>query len=173
MSNSSSTDEPKQRYIEIELTRRTRTETSGQAGTETTISSYNTNSAYGAEQADQVRSTPALVWGNGQNGNSVLRDKTTINAVVTNAVFPKVKFADKLTQLSYSTERKSICQYVIKRCNLQPEVIEAEWWRLHQRYVGQIFSRLRNDRNTAMKGAVLGKCETFWYLYRSITGVIY
>ena len=164
---------PQQRYLEFDECRRTGTEMSGRTTTETTISSINTNSAYGAEQADQVRSTPALVWGNGQNGNSVLRDKTTINAVVTNAVFPKVKFADKLTQLSYSTERKSICQYIIKRCNLQPEVIEAEWWRLHQRYVGQIFSRLRNDRNTAMKGAVLGKCETFLYLYRSITGVIY
>ena len=173
MSNSSSNKVPQQRYLEFDECRRTGTEMSGRTTTETTISSINTNSAYGAEQADQVRSTPALVWGNGQNGNSVLRDKTTINAVVTNAVFPKVKFADKLTQLSYSTERKSICQYVIKRCNLQPEVIEAEWWRLHQRYVGQIFSRLQNDRNTAMKGAVLGKCETFWYHYRSITGVIY
>ena len=164
---------PRQRYLEFDECRRTGTEMSGQTATETTISSYNTNSAFGEEQADQVRSTPALVWCNGQNGNSASRDKTTINAVVTVTVFPKVKFADKLTQLSYSTERKSICQYVIKRCNLQPEVIEAEWWRLHQRYVGHIFSRLRNDRNTTMKGAMLGKCETFLYLYRSITGVIY
>ena len=111
----------------------------------------------GNEQADQTQSAPGLVWCLHRDAKSGSIDQTAINAVVTMTVFPKVKFVDKDSELSYSKDKETICQFVIQRCNLQPEVIEAEWWRLARGFVGQTMNRLRNDRNTAMKGAALGK----------------
>ena len=110
-------------------------------------------------QADRHESTPANVWYVQHDAIPGSGDQTTVNAVVTGNVFPKVKFVDKDTELMYSTDTKSICQFVIGRCNLQPEVNEAQWWRTVHTYVGQTISRLRNDRNTAMKWAMLGKLQ--------------
>jgi hypothetical protein len=108
-------------------------------------------------QADLHESTPGTVWCLQHDVIPGSGDQTTVNAVVTGNVFPKVKFVDKDTELMYSTDKKSICQYIIRRCNLQPEVNEAQWWRSVHKYVGQTINRLRNDRNTAMKCAMLGK----------------
>jgi hypothetical protein len=44
-------------------------------------------------------------------------DQTTVNLVVTKMVFPKIKFVDRDTQLMFSHEKISICQYVIRRCS--------------------------------------------------------
>jgi hypothetical protein len=84
-------------------------------------------------------------------------DQTTVNLVVTDTVFPKVKFVDRDTDLVFSNERRSICQFVIGRCNLNANISLNEWWKHTQKYVAQTINRLRNDRNTAMKWAVLGK----------------
>ena len=108
-------------------------------------------------QADRHQSTPGHVWCVNHDALPGLGDQTTVNAVVTGNVFPKVKFVDKDTELLYSTDTKSICQFVIGRCNLQPEVEEGQWWRSVHKYLGQTISRLQNDRNTAMKWAMLGK----------------
>ena len=121
--------------------------------------SNNGTSTGNGELADQDRSAPGLVWCHNRNVNSASVDQTAINAVVTGSVFPKVKIVDKESQLSYSADKKTICQFVITRCNLQPDVIEAEWWRSAQNYVNQTINRLRNDRNTAMKGAMIGKLQ--------------
>ena len=85
-------------------------------------------------------------------------DQTIINTVVSAEIFPKVKFVDRDSQLSYNTEKRSICQFVIAKCNLQEAVIKEMWWRSAQKYVGKTINRLRNDRNTAMKKAFLGQC---------------
>ena len=121
--------------------------------TTTTISTSNSD----PRQADRHESAPANVWCVQHNVIPGSGDQTTVNAVVTGNVFPKVKFVDKDTELMYSTDKKSICEFVIGRCNLQPEVNKAQWWRSVHKYVGQTISRLRNDRNTAMKWAMLGK----------------
>jgi hypothetical protein len=84
-------------------------------------------------------------------------DITTVNLAVTEAVFPKVKFVDRDTQLVFSNEKNSVCQFVITRCNLHTNVAPNEWWKHTQKYVNQTINRLRNDRNTAMKWATLGK----------------
>jgi hypothetical protein len=35
-----------------------------------------------------------------------------------------------------------------------------DWWKQVQKYVAQTITRLQNDRNTAMKWAVLGNCHS-------------
>jgi hypothetical protein len=82
-------------------------------------------------------------------------DQTTVNLVVTEMVFPKIKFVDQDTQLMFSHEKKSICQYVIWRCNLHSDI--SNWWKHVHKFVSQAINRPRNDRNTAMKWAILGK----------------
>jgi hypothetical protein len=84
-------------------------------------------------------------------------DQTTVNLVVTEMVSPKIKFVDRDTQLMFSHEKKSICQYVIPRCNSHSDISLPNWWKHVHKFVSQAINRLRNDRNTAMKWATLGK----------------
>lgn len=84
-------------------------------------------------------------------------DQTTVNLVVTEKVFPKIKFVDRDTQMMFSYDKHSICQYVIRRCNLHADISLPNWWKHVQKFVSQAINRLRNDRNTAMKWAMLGK----------------
>jgi hypothetical protein len=87
-------------------------------------------------------------------------DRTTVNLVVTAQVFPKVKFVDRDTDLAFTDNKKSICQFVISHCNLHADIIRTDWWKQVQKYVAQTINRLQNDRNTAMKWAVLGNCHS-------------
>jgi hypothetical protein len=84
-------------------------------------------------------------------------DQTTVNLVVTERVFPKIKFVDRDTQLMFSNDKHSICQFVIRRCNVHSDISLPNWWKHVQKFVSQAINRLRNDRNTAMKWATLGK----------------
>jgi hypothetical protein len=84
-------------------------------------------------------------------------DQTTVNLVVTKKVFPKIKFVDRDTQLMFSHEKNSICQYVICCCNLHSDISLPNWWKHVHKFVSQAINRLCNDRNTAMKWATLGK----------------
>jgi hypothetical protein len=88
-------------------------------------------------------------------------DQTTVTLVVSERVFPKVKFVDRDIDLMFSTEQRSICQFVIGRCNLQTDISLPNWWKQVHKYVSQTINRLRNDRNTAMKWAALGKMLLF------------
>ncbi len=111
-----------------------------------------------SEIAGNQRSAPSQIWCGSHEIMPTTGDQTTINTVVSAEIFPKVKFVDRDSQLSYNTEKRSICQFVIAKCNLQEAVIKEMWWRSAQKYVGKTINRLRNDRNTAMKKAFLGEC---------------
>jgi hypothetical protein len=84
-------------------------------------------------------------------------DQTTVNLMVTEMDSPKIKFVDRDPQLMFSHEKKSICQYVIRRCNLYSDISLPKWWKRVHKFVSQAINRLRNDRNTAMKWATPGK----------------
>jgi hypothetical protein len=121
------------------------------------------SSAYTDDQeeddTDTSRSKPSHVWcANHAVTPESMGDRTTVNLVVTAQVFPKVKFVDRDTDLAFTEDKKSICQFVISRCNLHADIIITDWWKQVQKYVAQTINRLRNDRNTAMKWAVLGNC---------------
>ena len=111
------------------------------------------------EDENENGSKPSNVWCKSHELTTITStaDKTTVNLVVTEQVFPNVKFVDKDTDLVFSMEKKSICQFVIGLCNLHADVSLPHWWKPAQKYVSQTINRLRNDRNTAMKWAVLGK----------------
>jgi hypothetical protein len=110
------------------------------------------------EDATETGSKPKHVWlGEHTLADFSRREQTTVNLVVTDAVFPKMKFVDRDTQLVFSNETDSVCQFVISRCNLHTDISPHEWWKHTQKYVNQTINRLRNDRNTAMKWATLGK----------------
>ena len=98
------------------------------------------------------RSKPSNIWcAYHEVTPATTGDETVVNSVVTEKVFSKVKFVDRDTDLVYSFEKKSICQFVISKCHLQANVKKDEWWRTARKYVAQTLNRLRNDRNTAMK----------------------
>jgi hypothetical protein len=120
------------------------------------------SSLEGSEQHDEedteIRSKPNHVWLEQHRLTGIsTRDITTVNLVVTKAVFPKMKFVDRDTQLVFSNEKNSVYQFVISRCNLHTNISPNEWWKHTQKYVNQTINRLRNDQNTAMKWATLGK----------------
>ena len=113
------------------------------------------------EEEEDDSSKPSKIWCRGDASMTVTsrEDKTTVNLVVTDQVFPKVKFVDRETQLMFSSEQTSICQFVIGLCNLHTDISQPHWWKPAQKYVSQTINRLRNDRNTAMKWATLGKLQ--------------
>ena len=125
----------------------------------------NKSSAYTDDQeeddTDASRSKPSHVWcGNHALTPESMGDRTTVNLVVTAEVFSKVKFVDRDTDLAFTENKKSICQFVISRCNLHADIIITDWWKQVQKYVAQTITRLRNDRNTAMMWAVVGNCHS-------------
>ena len=104
------------------------------------------------------RSKPSHVWLENHTITEISTgDQTTVNLVITDTVFPRVKFVGRDTDLVFTTETRSICQFVIGQCNVHADISPADWWRHTQKYISQTFNRLRNDRNTAMKWAMLGK----------------
>jgi hypothetical protein len=116
------------------------------------------------DDTDTSRSKPSHVWcANHALTPQSMGDKTTVKLVVTTQVFHKVKFVDRDTDLAFSEEKKSICQYVISHCNVHTDIIITDWWKQVRTYVSQAITRLRNDRNTAMKWAVLGNCDSMLY----------
>ena len=104
-------------------------------------------------------SKPSNVWCNRHRLTATSTcDQTTVNLVVTEKVFPKIKFVDRETHLvMFSDDKHSICQYIIWRCNVHSDISLPNWWKQVQKFVSQAINRLRNDRNTAMKWATLGK----------------
>jgi hypothetical protein len=110
------------------------------------------------EEETETQSKPSHVWLEQHTLADISTgDLTTVNLVVTDTVFPKMKFVDWDTQLVFSNEKNSVCQFVITRCNLHADISPIEWWKHRQKYVNQTINRLRNDRNTLMKWATLGK----------------
>ena len=128
----------------------------------------NKSSAYTDDQeeddTDTSRSKPSHVWcANHALMPQSMGDKTTVKLVVTANVFHKVKCVDRDSDLAFTEEKKSICQYVISHCNVHTDIIITDWWKQVQTYVSQAITRLRNDRNTAMKWAVLDNCDSMLY----------
>jgi hypothetical protein len=119
------------------------------------------------EDENENGSKPSNVWCDGHDSMTVAEsaDKTTVTLVVTQQVFPMSKFLDRDTELMFSDKKQSICQFVLERCNLHADISQRHWWKTAQKNVTQTISRLRNDRNTAMKWAMLGKYHWRYGMY--------
>jgi hypothetical protein len=121
----------------------------------------------GEDDSTANGSKPGNVWCNKHKLTSTSTgDQATVNLVVADRVFPKVKFVDRDTQLMFSHDKHSICQYVIRHCNLHSDIALPNWWKQVHIFVSQAINRLHNDRNTAMKWATLGKILALLILRR-------
>lgn len=85
-------------------------------------------------------------------------DKTVVTMVVLDQFFPQVKFADKDFALAWDDNTDSFCQFFISKCNVPVDVDRKEWWLRTRKVITFTMSQTRNDRNTAVKHAFLGKC---------------
>ncbi len=129
-------------------------------------------------EGDDTNSKPSyVVWGDRENANrSTTGDRTTVAGVVADKLFQRAKFVDRSTDLMYDESEGTICNFVATSCNLQPNIDISTWWKQARKWIPTYISRLRNDKSTAMKWAVLGTYQLV-LLYRldesvSNTGIV-
>jgi len=84
-------------------------------------------------------------------------DTTVINMVVADDFFPEVKFVARDDDLAWDDDKASFCQFFIDSCKVPAEIDLKEWWKLARTAIMHAMSQTRNDRNTAVKNAFLGK----------------
>jgi len=108
----------------------------------------------------ETHSQPSNIWcGLHEVTPTTNGDDTTITNMVSGKMFSKVKFIAKDIDLLYSVKKKSVCQFVIQHCHLQADIKPDLWWREAGKTVAKTINSLRNNRNTAMKWAVMGKSK--------------
>jgi hypothetical protein len=104
------------------------------------------------------QSRPASTVWVGQDTLNPKLDHTTVMMVVTDELFKRVKFVDAETDLGYSLNPKSICGFMIEKCNVAKQHLDVEvWWQQARKGVRDTVSRLRNDKTTSLKWEFLGE----------------
>jgi len=122
-----------------------------------------------------VISVPLMVLGGGfHNGNTdnvsnvtnemmckaeLEMAKTQIHDYTQHTLFPIIKFFSRVADdklLQWSTRPMSLCQLVIRNCNLTSDDLE-EAWLTYRRYVFEKLGSVRNDRSQALIKAFYGK----------------
>ena len=88
-------------------------------------------------------------------------DKESVISIVVERFFPEVKFLHRDTQLAWDESEDSFCQFFIRECHVPLDVNRREWWFSTRKIVLFTLSQTRNDRNTAVKNAFVGKCNAF------------
>ena len=92
-----------------------------------------------------------------QQNEVSLMEKAVVQHVVTEQFFPEVKFVDKDTDLAWEVGAESFCQFFISKCNVPLNVDRREWWMRTRKLVAFTMTQTRNDRNTAVRNAFVGK----------------
>jgi hypothetical protein len=78
-------------------------------------------------------------------------DQTTDNLVVMETIFLKLKFIDRDTDLVFSNDKQSVCQFVMEYCYLHTYISLPGWWKPDQHFVTQTINYICNDYNTTMR----------------------
>ena len=100
---------------------------------------------------------PGEVWVRRDNMNTVSTERQTIHAICVNELFPLVKFMNGAGDIDYSEESKSICQYIIQKCNLSSIVDKREWWENNRKYVKNQITSQRSNKTATLRWAFWGK----------------
>ena len=100
---------------------------------------------------------PGEVWLKRNEMMNVSLERQTINSVCANDLFPRVKFINKGLDMDYSENTRSICQFVMSRCNLSIEINHREWWERNRKHVINTITALRSNKMNALKWAFFGK----------------
>ena len=91
---------------------------------------------------------------------SVVRVPVNTNEItkfVLKDFFPHVKFiGDKETELGYSKDENSICQFFIKEYNASGNY-ERKWWNSARKVVNTKVLQFRSDKNMCLKNDYYGK----------------
>ena len=96
-------------------------------------------------------------WYFSKKANEARISKThELRKFVKKELFPKWKFFTNKSQLMWTTNPKSICQFVCKSMHLRPQFKE-KWWHLNQDCVMKELNRKRSDVASAMKKSFIGK----------------
>jgi hypothetical protein len=109
-------------------------------------------------------STPRDIWfAQSDTGPTRKSDETAVSYFVSVRLFPKCKFIlDKVNELHFDLHnKKSICNFVIEGLHVPNDDNIQEWWRQASKWVALSITRVRNDRNTALKWAFFGKLKSF------------
>lgn len=87
-------------------------------------------------------------------------DKTAVHDFVQTSLFPKLKFvAGTDITMQYSTEKRTLCNLVMKGCNKEPSRAGIIWWETAKKQALTEIRRLRNDATKNMKATFLGRCS--------------
>ena len=135
-----------------------RTGSQGNDGTHRTLRMGSTNNSVSSQSMVGSTNLIASVNSHFSLQNHIRNcDKAAVTVVVTQKLFPKIKFVDMDRNLAYETHKKSIAHYVITTVNLSQEQDEVLWWATARKWVKSLLHQQRNDRNTAVKNAFFGK----------------
>lgn len=90
-----------------------------------------------------------------------------IRDLVGDEIFPRMKFITNKEALSlYDSDRGSICQLVVRRCQLQGSEREKQLWWLHNgsKCLLRKMTDCRNNRCTEMQRAWMSKLVAIWLI---------
>lgn len=108
-------------------------------------------------QISDVTFHPGTQWNIFQSnvGKERERIEREIDSFVKKSLFRGIKFITCPTEMAYTLEKQSICQYSCQEMNIQPDE-RFRFWSEWNRRIEQSLCRRRSDVNTAMKKAFLG-----------------
>ena len=85
------------------------------------------------------------------------QNQTSVTRFIADWIFPHLKFLDGGDySLDYSTDPKSLCDLVLKRCFRNTTMSRAWWDEKGKRYVRAAMARLRSDKMQGIKKAFNG-----------------
>jgi hypothetical protein len=98
--------------------------------------------------------------------------RETIMKFTQRYLFPKIKFLSKVSEepsLQWSDDERSLCQFVLKGCNIRSEnnkeiTLEKAWLTV-RKYVAEKITNIRNDKSSSVRRAFYGKFDPHW-LYK-------
>ena len=110
-----------------------------------------------------LQSKPNEVWCRRDTMmNSSAIGKQTIHSICTNELFPCVKFINRGYDVEFSENWKSICQFVLSRCNLSSETNQREFWVRNRKYVINTITTLRSNKSASLRWAFFGKLGLYF-----------
>ena len=104
---------------------------------------------------------PGEVWMTRQAARGSSNDKQIVQIICANDLFPKCKFLNFPVDMEYSIKPKSICQFIISRCNVHSMVDHEHWWHMNKKWVRQSISSLRSNKSQAMRWSFFGEFEVY------------
>jgi len=91
--------------------------------------------------------------------NRTIMERSVVQEIAAGKFFSEVKFVVRDLDLQWDEDRNSFCQYFYRECHVATVSVKEskDWWAFASKIITFTLSQTRNDRNTAMKNAFVGK----------------